>query len=79
MPRMTPETYPPEALRDGIEGTVVVELTVDVRGRVADVRLVASSGWSVLDLDALVRAREFAFAPIPAAQRVRVPVRYRLT
>src|ERR1700691_1670134 len=37
-------TYPPDALRDRLEGTVGLELDVDERGGVIDARVIASAG-----------------------------------
>ena len=42
-------TYPRDALRDGIVGTVELELLVDVDGRVLQVRITHTSGSHVLD------------------------------
>jgi protein TonB len=41
--------YPPEALRNHWEGTVVADLTIDVHGAVSECRIVRSSGHQVLD------------------------------
>src|ERR1700733_15126374 len=37
-------TYPPDALRDRLEGTVGLELEVDERGGVIDARVIAPAG-----------------------------------
>lgn len=47
-----PPPYPREALRDGLEGTVVLRLLVDVDGRPIDVVVERSSGHRVLDVAA---------------------------
>lgn len=44
-----PPPYPREALRDGLEGTVVLRLLVDVDGRPIDVVVERSSGHRLLD------------------------------
>ena len=75
---MTLGDYPPAALQRGIEGTVFVELSVGLDGAVQGVRVVQSSGSAILDGDALIRAREYRFHPIPAPRAARVPIRYRL-
>jgi protein TonB len=46
---MTIEDYPAEALRNGWEGDVRVDLTIGVAGRVTNCRVLQSSGHSVLD------------------------------
>jgi TonB family protein len=47
--------YPPEAVIDGQEGTVVVRLTVDEDGRVTEVIAISPSPWPLLN-NAAVRA-----------------------
>src|ERR1041384_893254 len=41
--------YPPEALRNHRQGSVVAELTVSPQGRATECRIVRSSGHKVLD------------------------------
>jgi TonB family protein len=55
-------TYPPDALRAGIEATVGLELVVDEQGRVASVRVTAPAGHG-LDEAALEAVRRFTFEP----------------
>jgi TonB family protein len=55
-------TYPPDALRDRLEGTVGLELDVDERGGVIDARVIASAGHG-FDEAALAAARVFVFEP----------------
>lgn len=67
MPVIRPERYVepryPEAARRGsIEGTVVVHLQVDRRGRVADATLRQSSGSELLDREALRTVRLWRFS-----------------
>ena len=54
--------YPPDALRDGLEGTVGIELSVDESGRVTDARVTAPGGHG-FDEAAVAAAREFTFEP----------------
>ncbi len=76
--------YPRQALIDGIGGTVVLELLVDVDGHVISARIVHSSGDRRLDAaarDTIVRGWRFTPAlrdgkPIQA--RGQVPVVFRL-
>jgi TonB family protein len=58
--------YPPEALINGWEGEVVVELRVGASGAVSDVRVARSSGFEALDEQALDMYRR-------AAREVAVP------
>lgn len=69
-------TYPEMSRRRGQEGTVMLELRVDANGRVTEVRVVESSGFSALDAAALETLREWRFRP---AQRAGLPVAGSLT
>ncbi len=67
----TDAVYPPEALRDRVEGTVGIELVVDAEGNVAGARVTAPAGHG-LDEAALAAARQFTFVP---ARRNGAPIR----
>ena len=76
--------YPREALRDGLTGTVVLEVLVGVDGRPLQAEVVSSSGHRVLDHAARrqVLAR-WMFKPavqagVPVQAIGRVPVEFRL-
>ena len=64
-------TYPESSRRRGEEGVVRVELLVDSTGRVAEVRILESSGFSTLDAAAVQTLRAWRFRP---AQRAGLPV-----
>ncbi len=55
-------TYPPDALRDRLEGTVGLELEVDERGSVIEARVIAPAGHG-FDEAAVAAARAFVFEP----------------
>jgi protein TonB len=81
--RQNPPRYPPDALRRGIEGTVMLLVLVGVDGRVEDVKLEKSSGHASLDRAALQVARKWRFNPamrdgVPFADWALVPVRFSL-
>lgn len=62
--RATPPPYPGAAIRGNLEGTVMLEVLVDVDGRPVDVRIHASSGHRVLDAAARSHVlREWSFRP----------------
>ena len=63
--------YPEASRRRGEQGVVRVELLVDPSGRVVDVRVLESSGFSALDAEAVKTVRDWRFRP---AQRAGVPV-----
>ena len=58
-----PPVYPTEALRNGWEGTVLVEVRTDAMGAVASATLSRSSGHAALDASALAAVRGWHFAP----------------
>lgn len=76
--------YPEMARTAGIEGQAVVEALVDVDGKVADARILKSSGNTALDQAAVEAAMRATFSP--AKQRdqavrvwVSIPFRFTLT
>jgi protein TonB len=71
------KVYPQIAVRNGWEGRVLVEMHLEVDGRLAAVRLVAGSGYSILD-EATITAVRLASPFPPIARVVTVPVEYRL-
>ena len=56
-------SYPIGARRRGEEGTVVLDVTVNPKGRASDVRLVSSCGFSELDNAAQRAASQARFKP----------------
>lgn len=59
----TDPPYPEQARQQGVEGTVVLKLTVGVDGAPADVRVSKSSGHAALDEAAVAHVRRTRFAP----------------
>jgi periplasmic protein TonB len=55
------EDYPPEAMANGWQGTVIADLTISATGRARVCRIARSSGYRVLDVKTceilLLRAR----------------------
>lgn len=79
-----PPSYPRQALRNGLTGTVVLEVLVGIDGHPLQAEVVTSSGHRELDLAARrqVLAR-WMFKPamqagVPVQARGRVPVEFRL-
>jgi periplasmic protein TonB len=75
--------YPESSRRRGEQGVVLVELFVDPSGRVAEVRLLESSGFAALDAATLGALRDWRFRPaeragLPVAARIIHPVHFRL-
>lgn len=80
---MNPPKYPPSAYRAGIQGEVVLIVSVDASGNVTDVSVEKSSRNRDLDRAAMEAARKWRFNPAvvngqKAAGRVRVPVNFTL-
>jgi TonB family protein len=70
-------SYPPEALKAGLQAKVELEITVGADGKVTDARVVTSAGHG-FDEAALEAARRFVFEPArvadqPVPARVRYP------
>lgn len=75
--------YPKRARRRGYEGTVILEVLVDRTGRVNELRVLTSSGHSVLDRAALKSVNGWLFEPGMVGDQkvgmwVKVPVRFEL-
>lgn len=66
-PSISDETKPPEypsvAVRDELAGVTTLETCVTLEGRLADIRVVQSSGHAVLDATTLDWARAAKFLP----------------
>ena len=71
--------YPPEAVRRGLEGEVVVMLELDAAGRIVAASVASGSGHAILDEAALRAARQLgALGPALAGKAILLPVRFRL-
>lgn len=75
--------YPRIARRRGYQGTVILEVLVNRNGKVGDVRVFRSSGYSVLDRAATESVKEWVFQPGKRGKQtvdmwVRIPVRFQL-
>jgi periplasmic protein TonB len=64
-----PIVYPPAAVRDGLEGTVLLRIRIGTKGRVIDVELVRSSGSAILDRAAIEGVRSWHGEPARIAGR----------
>jgi len=80
---MNPPVYPPAALRQQIQGTTMLIISIDANGAVLDVQVERTSGNRDLDRAAMQAARKWRFNPEvkngqKVASRVRVPVDFKL-
>jgi len=78
-----PPVYPRVARRRGHQGTVSLEVLVDRNGRVKDLRVLKSSGYTTLDDAALSSVKNWLFDPgmkgsQPIEMWVKLPVRFQL-
>ena len=78
-----PISYPKRARRKGYEGTVVLEVLVNRNGKVDDLRILASSGFAILDSSAVKSVKTWSFKPAKKGNAtvdmwVQVPVRFKL-
>ena len=86
-PRNKPPKYPDLARRLGVQGTVVIAVTVTHEGRAGAVRVLSSAGTSPahkqMDRAALRALKRFHYPRIlhgdqPVAMVIHVPVEFRL-
>ena len=78
-----PPRYPLQARKRHHQGTVVLDVLVDARGKAQDVRIAESSGYSILDRAAMEAAEDWRFKPgrrngRPVDTWVKLPVRFEL-
>lgn len=69
--------YPPPAVSQGLEGEVVLLLTLDTAGRIRALEIAKSSGHALLDQAALDAARHIGALPGNPRQTL-LPVTFRL-
>ena len=71
--------YPPEAIKQGLQGETVVLLDIGEGGRIASALVASSSGHAVLDQAALRAVRQVgSLSPMLAGRSILLPVRFRL-
>jgi vitamin B12 transporter len=78
----TEAIYPEQALREGLEATVGLQLTIDVEGRVAEATVIEPAGHG-FDEAARLAALNFRFTPArqgarPVRARIRYPFAFKL-
>lgn len=70
--------YPVEAVNRGLEGEVLVRLSLDGNGNVLAARVERGSGHAILDQAAVAASRQLRALPNGNAGEVLLPVRFRL-
>jgi protein TonB len=78
-----PISYPDRARKKGYEGTVLLEVLVNRNGKVDDLKILASSGYAILDSSAVKSVKTWSFKPAKKGKDtvdmwVQVPVRFKL-
>jgi protein TonB len=78
-----PPSYPIIARKRGYQGNVVLEVLIDKQGKVIDLRVFSSSGYSILDKTAIASVKKWLFepgmrGPDKIEMWVRVPIRFKL-
>ena len=78
-----PPEYPMIARKRGCQGNVILEVLIDKRGKVLDLRIFSSSGHSILDKTAIASVKKWLFEPgMRGSDKiemwVRVPIRFKL-
>jgi len=81
--RMVEPVYPPDALRDGLEGHVTVELLVDEAGSVASATVISALGPVSFQDATLAAVRQFQFEPPrrngePTSMWIKFRVKFRI-
>ncbi|MBN4841748.1 energy transducer TonB, partial [Citrobacter braakii] len=61
--RLNPPRYPPQELRQGVGGTVILVISIDAQGNVLDIQVEKSSRNRNLDRAAVEAARRWKFNP----------------
>jgi protein TonB len=69
--------YPPEAVAKGLEGEVILLLTLSTSGQLTGVEIARSSGHALLDQAALDAARRIGGLP-GSKRQLLFPIRFRL-
>lgn len=78
---LAPPEYPRHLVRKGVDGKVVLVVTIDTQGMASDVLVETSSGSEHLDAAAVQAAHAWGFIPAmragrPVASRMRVPLNF---
>jgi len=75
----TDPPYPQQARQQGVEGTVVLRLTVGTDGAPSDIRVAKSSGHTSLDDAAIAHVRRVRFSPaLKDGKAVPMPMTFRV-
>lgn len=81
---LTPPIYPRQAREQGLEGTAVIQLTIEVDSNPSNIHVFQTSGHKILDEQARLTVEEWRFYPAeilgkPIRQLVKIPIRFQLS
>lgn len=79
-----PPRYPAVALRNGIEGTSILVVEIDEKGKASKVSIETSSGDTSLDRSAVQAVKNWIFEPARAGvlairSKTRIPIRFKIS
>ena len=74
---MPSPSYPAAAKRNNQTGTTVIEFTVDASGHVISAYAKSSSGWPLLDSEAVLTVRRWTF-PVGGVMKLQRPIVFQL-
>lgn len=74
----TKPSYPPRALRSGVEGIVTVEFTITVDGTVKDPTIIKSDPPKIFDRSVLKAIKKWKFSPATVEKRARQDIHFKL-
>ena len=75
--QMRPPSYPSYSRRNNQTGKVMIDFTVDASGRVSAARVISSSGWPLLDAEAVQTVKSWKFPP-GGTMKLQRPIVFRL-
>ena len=78
-----PPRYPRVAQRRNMQGVVMLEVIVDIKGNAMNIKILESSGYKILDKSAIAAVEDWKFEPQKRnnrliASRVHIPVAFQL-
>jgi len=79
--KRTPPVYPKRALMLKQEGVVFLKALIGINGDIKDIKIITSSGYTILDKSAIDAVRKWEFEPThidgkPSLSWVKVPVEF---
>jgi len=75
--------YPKFAKKRGYEGTTVIEVLIEIDGKVKDIKINKSAGYEILDNAAINAVKKWLFVPATIGDKkiemwVKIPVKFEI-